>query len=79
MLDTHDATRKSLIITALAIFRVGIFTTLKMAKQLSLSDLQVTLHEVQRAATRLPQRGLTALGLVFHWRSCFSLGLCPKP
>lgn len=44
MLDTHDATRKSLIITALSIFRVGIFTTLKMAKQLSLSYLQVTLR-----------------------------------
>ena len=44
MLGTHDATRKSLIITALSIFRVGIFTTLKMAKQLSLSDLQVTLR-----------------------------------
>ena len=37
-----DATRKSLIITALSIFRVGIFLTLKMVKQLSLSDLQVT-------------------------------------
>ena len=44
MLDTHDATRKSLIITALSIFRVDIFATLKMAKQLSHSDLQVTLH-----------------------------------
>lgn len=42
MLDTHDATRKSLIMTALGVFRVGIFVTLKMAKQLALSDLQVT-------------------------------------
>ena len=41
MLDTHDATRKSLIITALSIFRVGIFTTLKMVKHLSISHLQV--------------------------------------
>lgn len=44
MLDTHDATRKSLIMTALGAFRVGIFVTLKMVKQLSLSDLQVTLQ-----------------------------------
>ncbi len=58
---TYDATRKSLIITTLGIFRVGIFATLKMAKQLSHSDLQVTLH-VSRSATRLSQRGLTALG-----------------
>lgn len=42
MLDTHDATRKSLIMTALGVFRVGIFVTLKMVKQLALSDLQVT-------------------------------------
>lgn len=41
MLDTHEATRKSLIMTALGVFRVGIFVTLKMVKQLSLSDLQV--------------------------------------
>lgn len=44
MLDTHDATRKSLIMTALGVFRVGVFVTLKMVKQLSLSDLQVTLQ-----------------------------------
>lgn len=44
MLDTHDATRKSLIMTVLGVFRVGIFVTLKMVKQLSLSDLQVTLQ-----------------------------------
>ena len=30
--------------TALGVFRVGIFVTLKMVKQLSLSDLQVTLQ-----------------------------------
>ncbi len=42
MLDTHDATRKSLIMTALGVFIVGIFVTLKMVKQLALSDLQVT-------------------------------------
>lgn len=46
MLDTHDATRKSLIMTALGVFRVGIFVTLKMVKQLSLSDLQVTYHQL---------------------------------
>ena len=44
MLDTHDATRKSLIVTALGVFRVGILVTLKMVKQLSLSDLQVALQ-----------------------------------
>lgn len=44
MLDTHVATRKSLIMTALGVFSVGIFVTLKMVKQLSLSDLQVTLQ-----------------------------------
>ncbi len=42
MLDAHDATRKSLIMTALGVFRVGIFVTLKMVKQLALSDLRVT-------------------------------------
>lgn len=42
MLDTHDATRKSLIMTALGVLSVGIFVTLKMVKQPSLSDLQVT-------------------------------------
>ena len=41
MFDTHDAARKSLIITALSIFRVGIFATLKSAKHLSISHLQV--------------------------------------
>lgn len=46
MLDTHDATRKSLIMNALGVFRVGIFVTLKMVKQLALSDLQVTYHHL---------------------------------
>lgn len=46
MLDAHDATRKSLIMTALGVFRVGIFVTLKMVKQLALSDLQVTYHQL---------------------------------
>ncbi len=46
MLDTHDATRKSLIMTALGVFRVGIFVTLKVVKQLALSDLQVTCHQL---------------------------------
>lgn len=44
MLDTHDATRQSLIMTPLDVFRVGIFATLKMVKQLVLSDLQVMLQ-----------------------------------
>lgn len=44
MLDTYDTTRKSLIMTALGVFRVGIFVTLKTVKQLSLSDLQIALH-----------------------------------
>ena len=51
--DTLGATRKSLIIIALSIFRVGIFATLKTVKQLSLSNLQVTLHE--------PSEGLAGL------------------
>lgn len=38
--------RKSLIINALGVFRVGVFTTLKIVKQLSLSNLQVTLRIV---------------------------------
>ena len=41
---TLGATHKSLIINTLSIFRVGIFATLKMVKQLSLSNLQVALH-----------------------------------
>ena len=44
MLDTHDATRKSLIMTALGVFRVGKITTLKMAKWLLHSYLQVALN-----------------------------------
>ena len=64
--------------TTLGVFRVDIFATLKMAKQLSLSNLQVALH-VQRAATRLPQKGLTALGLVFHWDSVPSVLNPPTP
>lgn len=36
-----NATRKSLIIIALSVFRVDIFLTLKMVKWLSLSNLQV--------------------------------------
>ena len=49
MLDTYDATRKSLIITALGVFRVGIFTTLKMIKQLSLSNLQVAPMQIDKS------------------------------
>ena len=44
MLGTHDAACKSLFMTALDVFRVGIFATLKTIKQLSLSNLQVTQH-----------------------------------
>ena len=40
----HDATRKSLTINVLGVFRVGVFTTLKTVKQLSLSNLQVALQ-----------------------------------
>ena len=68
----YDATRKSLTINALVVFRVGVFTTLKTVKQLSLSNLQVTpcvSIEGSDRATRLPQRGLTALVLFFHWDS----------
>ena len=55
--------------TALGVFRVGIFVTLKTVKQLSLSNLQVALRpsiEGSDRATMLPQRGLTALVLFFH-------------
>ena len=41
--DTRGATRKLLIITALGIFRVGVFVTLKMPKHLLFSVLQVAL------------------------------------
>ena len=57
MLDTHDATRKSLIMTALGVFRVGIFVTLKIVRQLSLSDLHVTLHIQHRKRLRKRLRG----------------------
>ena len=40
----HNATRKSLIINAIGVFRVGVFTTLKTVKQLLLSNLQVALR-----------------------------------
>ena len=40
----HDATCKSLIINPLGVFRVGVFTTLKTVKRLSLSKLQVALR-----------------------------------
>ena len=43
--DTRGATRKLLIITALSIFRVVKIPTLKMAKRLLLSGLQVALAE----------------------------------
>ena len=64
--------RKSLIINSLCVFRVGVFTTLKTVKQLSINNLQVALRvsiEGSDRATRLPQRGLTALVLFFHWDS----------
>ena len=44
MLDTHDATRKSLIMTALGVFRVGKTTTLKMAISLSANALRAALR-----------------------------------
>ena len=58
--DTGRATSKSLSNKELTIFRVGIFTTLKMVKQLSHSDLQVaqkkcTYYDSRR---RLPQKRL---------------------
>ena len=65
----HDAMLKSLIINTIGVFRVGVFTTLKTVKLLSLSSLQVTPRvsiEGSNRATRLPQRGLNALVLFFH-------------
>ena len=43
-LDTRGAARKLQITNYLTIFRVEKITTLKMVKQLSLSDLQVALY-----------------------------------
>ena len=40
----YDAMHKSLIINALGVFRVGVFTTLKTVKYLSFSNLQVALR-----------------------------------
>ena len=69
----YDATRKSLTINALGVFRVAETITLILLKHLIYNYLQVALHrpsiEGSNRATRLPQRGLTALGLVFHWDS----------
>ena len=68
----YDATRKSLIINTLCVFRVVKTPTLKTVKQLSINNLQVALRvsiEGSDRATRLPQRGLTALVLFFHWDS----------
>ena len=68
-----DATRKSLTINALGVFRVAETITLILLKLLIYNYLQVALHRPSikgsDRATRLPQRGLTALGLVFHWDS----------
>ena len=64
--------RKSLTINAIDVFRVGVFTTLKTVKYLSLSNLQVAFRPSIKGsdmATMLPQRGLTALVLFFHWDS----------
>ena len=44
--DTRDAARKLQTTNYLAKIRVGKITTLKMVKQLSISDLQVALYAV---------------------------------
>ena len=51
--DTGRATSKSLSDKELTIFRVGIFTTLKMVKQLSHSDLQVAQNVYYDSQRRL--------------------------
>ena len=65
----YDATRKSLIISALCVFGVAETITLILLKRLIYNYLQVALHrpsiEGSNWATRLPQRGLTALVLFF--------------
>ena len=58
MLDTHDAACKSLIMTALGVFRVGIFATLKTIKQLSLSNLQVTHQKCSARQQGCPREDL---------------------
>ena len=69
----HDATRKSLIINVIGAFRVAETITLILLKRLIYNYLQVALHrpsiEGSDRATRLPQRGLTAQVLFFHWDS----------
>ena len=66
----YDATRKSLIINALGVFRVAETITLILLKRLIYNYLQVVLHrpsiEGSNRATMLPQRGHTALVLFFH-------------
>ena len=69
---TLGATRKSLIITALGIFRVGIFATLKTVKQLSLSNLQVTLQKSRARQQGCPREDLPP------W-SCFFIGTLSQP
>ena len=68
----YDATHKSLTINALGVFRVAETITLILLKRLIYNYLHVTLRppiEGSNRATRLPQRGLTALVLFFHWDS----------
>ena len=69
----YDATRKLLTINAIGVFRVAETITLILLKRLIYNYLQVALHrpsiEGSNRATRLPQRGLTALVFFFHWDS----------
>ena len=69
----YDAMRKSLNINTIGVFRVAETITLILLKRLIYNYLQVAIHrppiEGSNRATRLPQRGLTAPGLVFHWDS----------
>ena len=69
----YDATHKSLSINALGVFRVAETITLILLKRLTYNYLQVALHRPSikgsDMATMLPQRGLTALVLFFHWDS----------
>ena len=72
----YDATRKSLTINALGVFRVGVFTTLKTVKQLSLSNLQVTLRPSIKGAA-IGQQGCPREDLP-PW-SCFFIGPLSQP
>ena len=67
---------KSLIINTIGVFRVGVFTTLKTVKLLSLCNLQVTLRPSIKGAA-IGQQGCPREDLP-PW-SCFFIGTLSQP